>query len=57
MIDEENKRLIARGERKGIKKSKKEIAKEMLNKNFDIETINDITKLSIEEIEKIKNKL
>ena len=56
MIREENERLIARGERKGIKKSKKEIAKNMIKRGTDIEFIKDVTGLTNEEIEKLYKK-
>ena len=49
------------GHREGIKQGLKEglesIVKEMLSKNFSIETIVEITKLDIKEIEKIKEVL
>ena len=41
----------------GISKEKVSIAKNMLNKNISIEDISDITGLSIEEIENIKNNM
>ena len=46
---------IAYAEEQGMKKTKIEIAKEMLKKGFDIETISEITKLGIEEVEKLQN--
>ena len=42
---------------KGVSKEKVNIAKNMLNKNISIEDISDITGLSIEEIENIKNNM
>ena len=40
----------------GKKKEKIEIAKEMLAKKFDISTIVEITKLTKEEVEELKEK-
>ena len=52
------KQGIKEGIREGIKEgketSKKEIAKEMLKENMDINLISKITKLSIKEIQKLK---
>lgn len=45
---------MAYAEEKGIQKNKIEVAKEMLKKGFDIELIAEITKLSIDEIRKLK---
>ena len=42
-----------RGEKIGIEKEKREIAKELLNKNIDIQIIIDVTGLTKEEIEKL----
>ena len=42
-----------RGEQRGEKKKSLEIAKEMKNKGIDIELIQEITKLTKEEIEKM----
>lgn len=38
----------------GIQEGKKEVAKNMLKENYDIETVSRITGLSKEEIEKLK---
>ena len=48
---------IKQGIEKGIRESLENIVKEMLSKNFPIETIAEITKLDIKEIEKIKDGL
>ena len=64
MIDEENRRLIARGEKRGrklgikegIEKSRTEIIINMIKENIPIKTIEKITGLSKEEIEKIAKK-
>ena len=40
---------------KGVSQEKVSIAKNMLNKNMSIEDISDITGLSVEEINKLKN--
>ena len=45
--------IYAAGVEDGIEKKQKEIILEMLKKDFAIETISEITKLSIEEINKI----
>ncbi len=49
---------LEEGKKEGLKEGKKEstieIAKAMLNKNFEIKTISEITNLSIEEIENLK---
>ncbi len=42
-----------RGEKKGIEKGKRELAKRMLLANFDINQISDITGLSVEELGKL----
>ena len=54
--DEEKTRntYFANGEESGALKKAKETAKNMLNKNFDIKTISEITGLSKEEIKNIK---
>jgi predicted transposase/invertase (TIGR01784 family) len=41
----------------GVLKGKKEIAKNMLAKGFDLETISELTGLSLSEIEKLANPL
>jgi len=48
---------LSEGIEKGEKKQKIEIAKEMLLKDFEPSLIQEITKLSIEEIEQIKSTL
>lgn len=45
---------IAEGIKKGEEKKNIEIAKKMLNKKIDLDTIMEITGLSKEEIEKLK---
>ncbi len=50
MIDRENRNLIRKGEKRGIKKGKLEDAKNMLKKEIDIGTIIEITGLTKEEI-------
>lgn len=46
---------IKEGREEGISKNKKETAKRMLEKNYDIDTIVEITQLSKEDIEKLKD--
>ena len=41
----------------GEEKQKREIAKELLNKGFEIKLISEVTKLSIEEIELIRENM
>ena len=68
MSEEENKKKIQNsllsearengindGISKGVSQEKVSIAKNMLNKNMSIEDISDITGLSVEEINKLKN--
>ena len=43
------------GEEKGKKEKQIEIAKEMLKKNMEIKLISEITKLTIREVEQIKD--
>lgn len=47
---------IQEGEKRGIEKEKAEIAKSMLRKNMDLQTITEITGLSLLEIEEMKTK-
>lgn len=49
------KRGREEGREEGRSESKKEIAKRMLEKNYDIDTIVEITQLSKEDIEKLKD--
>ena len=42
-----------KGEERGRKLGKKEIAKEMKNKGIEVELIAEITKLTVEEVEKL----
>ena len=46
---------VKQGIKKGINQEKKEIAKNMLNENIDIETISRVTKLTLDEIKSIEN--
>ena len=46
--------MMEKGLEKGEKKSRIEIAKELLALQIDVETISKATKLSIEEVEKLK---
>ncbi|MCM1371011.1 MAG: hypothetical protein NC181_03880, partial [Clostridium sp.] len=48
------KQGIQQGIEKGSSMSKIEIAKNMLNKSFNTQTISEITKLSVSEIESLK---
>jgi predicted transposase/invertase (TIGR01784 family) len=52
--EEAEKRGLEEGIFKGSKQEKIEIAKSMLKKNLDIETISECTGLTKEEIEKLK---
>ena len=45
------------GKKEGIKENQKEMIKNMLDKNMDLNLISDITKISIKEIEKMKETL
>ncbi len=45
---------IEQGIKQGAKEKQLEIAKNMLNKNIDINTISEITSLTKEEIESLK---
>ncbi len=56
-IEEEKIRLSMKEEgiKEGIKQGSKNIAKLMLQKNMDIKLISEVTDLSIEEIEDLKN--
>lgn len=49
--------LLYNGRQEGEKNKSIEITKEMLKKNMDIKLISEITKLSVEEIEKIRSDL
>ena len=51
---EAEKKGLARGLTKGVRQRNIEIAKNMLNKNMDINVISEITGLSKKEIEKLK---
>ena len=53
MIEEENKMLLARGERKGMKKANKENARKMIKEGIKIDVISRITGLTKEQIEKL----
>lgn len=59
MTYEQDQKFILNTEKRisfeeGAEQKKKEIAKSMLEKDMDIETISEITNLTIEEIEKLK---
>ena len=41
----------------GVEKNNKEVAKAMIKKDYDIKSINEITNLSYEDIEKLKEEL
>ncbi len=53
-IDYATKKGLAQGIEQGIKEGTQGIAKEMIKKNMDINLIMELTKLTKEEIEKIK---
>ena len=53
MLDEERRLGKEEGIKEGIEKEKISLAKNMRNKNMDINLINELTGLSIEEIEKL----
>ena len=55
LLSEARENGINDGISKGVSQEKVSIAKNMLNKNMSIEDISDITGLSIEEINKLKN--
>ncbi|SFA57477.1 conserved hypothetical protein (putative transposase or invertase), partial [Parageobacillus thermantarcticus] len=46
--------LLISYEQKGLQQEKRQIAKKMLVKGYDIQTIHELTELPIEEIEKLK---
>lgn len=54
MIDEENRRILNKGIRKGIKERNKEILEVMIKNNYTMEQIMQITGFSKEKIEKMK---
>ena len=45
------------GEKRGLKKGKEEVAIKMLKKGIEEATIEEVTNLTLEEIENIKEKL
>ena len=49
------KQGMTQGIKSGISQNQKDIVKKMLNKNFDKNTIHEITGLSVEEINNINN--
>jgi len=49
------KQGIKQGVEQGIEQEKSEIAKNMLEKNCDVDFISEITNLSIEDIQKLKD--
>ena len=55
LLSEARENGINDGISKGVSQEKVSIAKNMLNKNMSIEDISDITGLSVEEINKLKN--
>lgn len=55
MIEEENKRLLKRGIKKGEKQKTIEIARNMLAKNMPLELIQEMVGLSETEIVKLKS--
>ena len=57
LLSEARENGINDGISKGVSQEKVNIAKNMLNKNMSIEDISDITGLSVEEIENIKNNM
>ena len=56
LIEGHNKGLIE-GQAAGEQKKQQEIIKNALQRNLDVETIADITKLSVDEVLKIKEKI
>ena len=57
LLSEARENGINDGISKGASQEKVNIAKNMLNKSISIEDISDITGLSVEEIENIKNNM
>ena len=57
LLSEARENGINDGISKGVSQEKVNIAKNMLNKSISIEDISDITGLSVEEIENIKNNM
>lgn len=55
LISEAKEEGMNKGLRKGLKQSKLEIAKNMLNENIDINIVSKVTGLSIKEINKLKD--
>ena len=51
----DNEQYIEDAENRGMKKAKLETAKRMLEKGIEIETIIDVTKLTKDEIEELKD--
>ena len=52
-LEEENRKLIARGRMAGVKAAKKEDAKKMIEEGIKIDVISRITGLTKEQIEKL----
>ncbi|EMT46444.1 hypothetical protein [Anoxybacillus flavithermus] len=47
-------RGLQQGLQQGLQLEKRHIAKKMLEKGYDIQTIHELTELSVEEIERLK---
>lgn len=45
---------VERGLQQGLQQEKRQIAKKMLAKGYDVQTIQELTELPVEEIEKLK---
>ncbi|EPZ37888.1 transposase [Anoxybacillus ayderensis] len=45
---------VERGLQQGLQQEKRQIAKKMLAKGYDVQTIHELTELSVEEIERLK---
>ncbi|WP_231563711.1 MULTISPECIES: Rpn family recombination-promoting nuclease/putative transposase [Anoxybacillus] len=48
------KKALEKGLKEGLQQEKRHIAKKMLEKGYDVQTIHELTELSVEEIERLK---
>ncbi|MEK4126944.1 hypothetical protein NSS60_08835 [Anoxybacillus sp. FSL W8-0382] len=49
------KKALEKGLKEGLQQEKRHIAKKMLEKGYDVQTIHELTELSVEEIEGLKS--
>ncbi|OSX53788.1 transposase [Anoxybacillus ayderensis] len=48
------KKALEKGLKEGLQQEKRQIAKKMLTKGYDVQTIHELTELPLKEIEKLK---